>query len=64
MTTVAEPAKYADAAINQKLSADDKIGFLRLMVRIRQFEQLSLVNYKDGKMGAATRVAPSRRANA
>ena len=52
MTTLAETAtNFADAAINQNLSAEDKIGFLRLMVRIRQFEQLSLVNYKDEKMG-------------
>ncbi len=54
-TTVAETASdtinFAEAAINQKLSADEKLGFLRLMIRIRQFEQISLVNYKDGKMG-------------
>ena len=55
-TTVAETTKanFAEAAINEKLSDDEKIGFLRLMIRIRQFEQISLVNYKDGKMGAAS----------
>ncbi|MGI9242369.1 MAG: pyruvate dehydrogenase (acetyl-transferring) E1 component subunit alpha [Verrucomicrobiales bacterium] len=52
-TTVAETTKanFAEAAINQNLTDDEKIGFLRLMIRIRQFEQISLVNYKDGKMG-------------
>ena len=50
-TTLADSAKYADAAINQKLSPEEKIEFLRTMIRIRQFEQLSLVNYKNGKMG-------------
>ena len=54
-TSVAETSSnttdFATAAINQGLGADEKIGFLRLMVRIRRFEQISLVNYKDGKMG-------------
>ena len=54
MTTAADPStgtNFADAEINKKLSSDEKIEFLRLMHRIRQFEQISLNNYKEGKIG-------------
>ena len=55
MTTAADPStdttNFADAEINKNLSKEEKIGFLRMMIRIRQFEQISLNNYKDGKMG-------------
>ena len=54
MTTAAGPStetSFADAEINKKLSSEEKIDFLRLMHRIRQFEQISLNHYKDGKIG-------------
>ena len=43
-------SKFADADINKNLTAEDKIGFLRKMVRIRRFEQESLKHYAGGKM--------------
>ncbi len=42
---------YSQAEINRHLSADDKIGFLRTMVRIRRFEQASQKGYAGKKMG-------------
>ncbi len=42
---------YAEAPINQQLSAEEKISFLREMMRIRRFEQASLKQYQQGKMG-------------
>ncbi|MEM1442214.1 MAG: pyruvate dehydrogenase (acetyl-transferring) E1 component subunit alpha [Verrucomicrobiota bacterium] len=44
-------AEYADAPINASLSDEEKIEFLRLMVRIRRFEQTSLKYYQQDKMG-------------
>ncbi len=41
----------ASAPINQQLGTEDKIGFLRDMMRIRRFEQASLRQYQQGKMG-------------
>jgi len=42
---------YPQAPVNQSLSAEDKLGLLRQMVRIRRFEQESLKHYNGGKMG-------------
>jgi pyruvate dehydrogenase E1 component alpha subunit len=48
METLLDPA---DAAINSRLTKDEKIHFLREMFRIRRFEQTSLKYYNLGKMG-------------
>ena len=48
METLVDPA---DAAINTRLTKEDKIRFLREMFRIRRFEQTSLKYYNLGKMG-------------
>ncbi|MCB1231324.1 MAG: pyruvate dehydrogenase (acetyl-transferring) E1 component subunit alpha [Verrucomicrobiae bacterium] len=42
---------YSQDPINTKLSAGDKLDLLRLMVRIRRFETVSLKYYQQGKMG-------------
>ena len=47
----AEYQSFAEAEINTKLSAEEKIQFLREMFRIRRFEQTSLKAYNAGKMG-------------
>ena len=49
METLAD--SYADAAINNQLTKEEKIGLLREMFRIRRFEQTSLKYYNLGKMG-------------
>src|SRR6202140_2584206 len=48
METLVHPA---DAAINSRLTKEEKIRFLREMFRIRRFEQTSLKYYNLGKMG-------------
>lgn len=48
---VIDTSAYSDAEINQSLSAEEKIGFLRDMFRIRRFEQTSLQHYQRGSMG-------------
>jgi pyruvate dehydrogenase E1 component alpha subunit len=48
MDTLVDPA---DAAINNRLTKEEKIRFLREMFRIRRFEQTSLKYYNLGKMG-------------
>ncbi|MBV8377657.1 MAG: pyruvate dehydrogenase (acetyl-transferring) E1 component subunit alpha [Verrucomicrobia bacterium] len=48
METLVDPA---DAAVNTRLTKEDKIRFLRQMFRIRRFEQTSLKYYNLGKMG-------------
>jgi pyruvate dehydrogenase E1 component alpha subunit len=48
METLVHPA---DAAINTRLTKEDKIRLLREMFRIRRFEQTSLKYYNLGKMG-------------
>jgi pyruvate dehydrogenase E1 component alpha subunit len=48
MDTLVDPA---DAAINSRLTKEEKIHFLREMFRIRRFEQTSLKYYNLGKMG-------------
>lgn len=45
------PEKAASADINANLSAEEKIGFLREMLRIRRFENAALKHYNAGKMG-------------
>lgn len=42
---------FANSPINKSLNKEDKIGILRLMMRIRRFEQASLKQYSGGKMG-------------
>jgi len=46
-----EATEFAKAEINRTLTNDQKIGYLRDMVRIRRFEQTSLKFYNQGKMG-------------
>src|SRR3984957_1036055 len=48
METLVEPA---EAAINSRLTKEEKVCFLREMFRIRRFEQTSLKYYNLGKMG-------------
>ncbi len=50
-TDTVSPSPHAEAEINKSLSNEDKIKFLRDMVRIRRFEQISLKAYQQGKMG-------------
>jgi pyruvate dehydrogenase E1 component alpha subunit len=42
---------FASAPINKTLSADDKLRFLRDMLRIRRFEQETRPHYEKGKIG-------------
>ncbi len=42
---------YSATPVNQSLTAEDKILFLRQMYRIRRFEQASLKSYNQGKLG-------------
>ncbi len=42
---------FANSPVNRDLSDEDKITFLRLMMRIRRFEQATLKQYNRGKMG-------------
>ena len=46
-----EGLDFSDSPINQTLTADEKIGFYRDMMRIRRFETISQKNYNDKKMG-------------
>jgi len=48
-TKAASPAR--NAPINLRLSADDKIGLFRTMVRIRRFEERALRSYQAKKIG-------------
>jgi len=45
------PISHAEAPINQALSRADKVSLYSEMVRIRKFEQASLLAYNSGKMG-------------
>ncbi len=47
----AEAVDYAKAPVNADLTPEQKLGFLREMLRIRRFEQASLKLYQAGKMG-------------
>jgi len=52
MSNVSPPAlDFATSAINQALTAEQRIGLFTLMVRIRRFEQAALKYYNAGKMG-------------
>lgn len=52
MQTLDQTTAYADAAINQSLTPQDKIFFLQQMLRIRRFEQTALKQYQtSGQMG-------------
>ncbi|MEO6906953.1 MAG: thiamine pyrophosphate-dependent enzyme [Abditibacteriaceae bacterium] len=52
MQTLDQITAYADAAINQSLTPQDKIHFLQQMLRIRRFEQTALKQYQtSGQMG-------------
>lgn len=51
MDTLVDSSAYADAAINQQLTKEDKIRLLQQLFRIRRFEQTSLKYYNLGKMG-------------
>lgn len=55
MATAVTPSsifeKSATAPVNQQLSKEDKIRYLRDMLRIRWFEQTALKSYTKGKMG-------------
>lgn len=51
MPEVVDHPPHAEAPINQSLTAEDKIGMLRDMLRIRRFEQVALKHYTAGKMG-------------
>lgn len=42
---------FSSAPINKVLSAEDKLRFLREMLRIRRFEQAALQQYQAGKIG-------------
>jgi pyruvate dehydrogenase E1 component alpha subunit len=51
METPASATDYSAAPINQALSPEQKLNFLREMLRIRRFEQAALKQYSAGKMG-------------
>jgi pyruvate dehydrogenase E1 component alpha subunit len=51
MDTAVQSRDFAAAPINQSLQPDQKIRFLREMIRIRRFEQAALKQYTAGKMG-------------
>ncbi len=51
METAVQSHDFATAPINQSLTADDKIRFLREMLRIRRFEQKANEQYSAGKIG-------------
>jgi pyruvate dehydrogenase E1 component alpha subunit len=44
-------SKSAQAAINAKLTAEQKVEFYRTMVRTRRFEERCLRSYQQGKIG-------------
>ena len=51
MDTVVETQDFAAAPINKTLKPEEKIHFLREMLRIRQFENVSNKWYKASRMG-------------
>lgn len=51
METAIQTTSYADAEVNRELDPEQKIEFLRQMIRIRRFELASLKFYNLGKMG-------------
>jgi pyruvate dehydrogenase E1 component alpha subunit len=50
MATAKAPTA-AQHPINAKLTADEKIELYRKMVRVRRFEQVSMLHYQGGRMG-------------
>lgn len=50
-TAPAPATDYSQAEINRALTSEQKIRFLRDMIRIRKFEQAALKFYNHGKMG-------------
>jgi len=49
---VADADGFARAEVNRRLTSEDKLGFLRQMLRIRRFEQAALKQYQiGGQMG-------------
>ncbi|MEM0970032.1 MAG: pyruvate dehydrogenase (acetyl-transferring) E1 component subunit alpha [Verrucomicrobiota bacterium] len=48
---MAFPSKFAKEPINQSLTTDEKIRFLRQMLRIRRFEETANKAYSGGKIG-------------
>ncbi|NNE91398.1 MAG: pyruvate dehydrogenase (acetyl-transferring) E1 component subunit alpha [Verrucomicrobiales bacterium] len=50
-TSNSTESQFVKAEINQKLSSEEKVEFLRTMLRIRRFEQESLRHYQGDKMG-------------
>jgi pyruvate dehydrogenase E1 component alpha subunit len=51
MSADTQKLDFSGSPINQSLTADDKIGLYRTMIRIRRFEQAALKYYNAGKMG-------------
>ena len=51
MDTAVKTDDFASAPINKSLTPDDKLRFLREMLRIRRFEQEALQHYHEGRMG-------------
>ena len=51
METLVQPLTQSRSTINDQLTKEDKIRFLRDMYRIRRFEQTSLKYYNLGRMG-------------
>ena len=51
MDTIADPTDFVQAPVNKQLTPEEKIDLLTTMVRIRQFETLSLGQYQAGKIG-------------
>src|SRR5271155_1494999 len=50
--TVVDASAYAEAPVNQALTPEQKVEFLREMYRIRRFEQVAMKQYQQGgKMG-------------
>ncbi len=49
--TGSSPVDFSKAPVNADLTPDQKLSFLRDMLRIRRFEQASLKLYNQGKMG-------------
>lgn len=51
METTINETDFSQADVNRSLSAEDKIRYLRDMMRIRKFEQTALKYYNHGQMG-------------
>lgn len=49
--TAIDPTDHSRSEVNASLTPEQKIGFLREMIRIRRFEQVSLKYYNQSMMG-------------